>query len=321
MPPNVALDDLTVYANGRFVRYADAKVGLLTHALQYGTGCFEGIRGFWEAGERELYLMALHEHFQRLHASAHILLMNPKESVETLSGLVAELCLRNRFETDVYVRPFVYKADEAIGVRLHDVEDRLAIVALPFTGYFASTGGLRTCVSSWRRIDDTVAPARAQITGIYINSALAKSEALQGGFDEAIMLSQDGHVSEGSAENLFMVKGKQLITPDPSQNILEGVTRRSVMTIARDLGIEVVERAIDRSELYTSQELFLTGSAAGVMWIESVDRRPIADGKIGALTKSISDVYERAVRGKEPRYRDWVTPVYAQRRAAAKAAS
>ena len=168
-------------------------------------------------------------------------------------------------------------------------------------------------------IDDTVAPARAKITGIYINSALAKSEAIANGFDEAIMLSHDGHVSEGSAENIFIVKNGDLITPDPTQNILEGVTRRCAMTIARDQGVNVIERGIDRSELYTATEVFLTGSAAGIMPVESIDRRPVGDGKTGKITKAIMDVYERAVRGKEPKYRDWVKPVYANRQVKAAA--
>ncbi|MGH7659636.1 MAG: branched-chain amino acid transaminase [Vulcanimicrobiaceae bacterium] len=307
-------DDLIVYAKGGFVRYADAKVGLLTHALQYGTGCFEGIRGFWEAGERELYIFHAHDHYVRLHSSAKILLMNVPHAPKKLVEITAELCARNRFESEVYIRPFVYKSDEAIGVKLEGVNDEFAIVAVPFLGYFGEAKGLRVTLSSWRRIDDTVAPARAKVTGIYINSALAKSEALQNGFDEAILLSADGHVSEGSAENIFIVRDDELITPDPSQNILEGITRRCVMTIARDLGISVVERAIDRSELYTASEVFFTGSAAGVMPVESIDRRSVGDGQIGKLTRKISDVYERATRGKEPKYRDWVTPVYSSRR-------
>jgi branched-chain amino acid aminotransferase len=307
-------DDLIVYAKGDFVRYADAKVGLLTHALQYGTGCFEGIRGFWDASDRELYILHAHDHYVRLQNSAKILLMSVPHAAEKLVELTAEVCARNRFESEVYIRPFVYKSDEAIGVKLDGVKDEFAIVAVPFVGYFGEAKGLKVTLSSWRRIDDTVAPARAKVTGIYINSALAKSEALQNGFDEAILLSADGHVSEGSAENIFIVRNGELITPDPSQNILEGITRRCVMTIARDLGIPVVERAIDRSELYTASEVFFTGSAAGVMPVESIDRRPVGDGRTGKLTQKISEVYERATRGKEPKYRDWVTPVYSSRR-------
>ena len=308
------LDDLIVYARGGFVRYADAKIGLLTHGLQYGTGCFEGVRGFWDEAGRELYILRARDHYRRLHDSAKILMMRVPHTPDELGEITVELCARNRFEGEVYIRPFVYKSDEAIGVRLEGVNDQFAIVAIPFQGYFGEAQGLRACLSSWRRIDDTAAPARAKVTGIYVNSALAKSEALQNGFDEAILLSQDGHVSEGSAENIFIVKRGELITPDPTQNILEGITRRCVITIARDLGITVVERAIDRSELYTASEVFFTGSAAGVMPVESIDRRPVGDGSIGTFTKQIRDVYERAVRGKETKYRDWVTPVYAGRR-------
>jgi len=313
------LDDVIVFARGGFVRYADARIGLLTHALQYGTGCFEGVRGFWDEAARELFILHARDHYRRLHDSAKILMMRVPHSPDELVEITAELCARNRYECEVYVRPFVYKSDEAIGVRLDGVNDQFAIVAIPFHGYFGEAQGLRACLSSWRRIDDTAAPARAKVTGIYINSALAKSEALQNGFDEAILLSNDGHVSEGSAENIFIVKGGDLITPDPTQNILEGITRRCVITIARDLGVTVVERAIDRSELYTASEVFFTGSAAGVMPVESIDRRPVGDGRIGKITKDIRDVYERAVRGKEAAYREWVTPVYAARRVKAAA--
>ena len=308
------LDDVIVYAHGRFTRYADAKIGLLTHALQYGTGCFEGIRAFWDSEARELYVFHPRDHYRRLHDSAKILMMRVEHTPEELVEITTELCARNRYECEVYIRPFVYKSDEAIGVRLDGVKDEFAIVAVPFQGYFGESKGLRAMLSSWRRMDDASAPARAKVTGIYINSALAKSEALQNGYDEAILLSADGHVSEGSAENIFIVKNGELLTPDPSQNILEGVTRRCVMTIARDLGVAVVERPLDRSELYTATEVFFTGSAAGVMPVESIDRRPVGDGNVGKLTKAISDVYERATRGKEPKYREWVTPVYASRR-------
>src|ERR1700734_904417 len=221
------LDDLIVYARGGFTRYADAKIGLLTHALQYGTGCFEGVRGFWDQDERELYILHARDHYRRLHDSAKILMMKVPKSPDELVEITTELCARNKFECEVYIRPFVYKADEAIGVRLEGVKDEFAIVAIPFVGYFGEAKGLRTCLSSWRRIDDTVAPARAKITGIYINSALAKSEAQLGGFDEAILLSHDGHVAEGSADNIFLVREGVLYTPDASQNILEGITRKS----------------------------------------------------------------------------------------------
>jgi branched-chain amino acid aminotransferase len=309
------LEESVVYAQGRFLKYDEARVGLLTHGLNYGTGCFEGIRGYWNAEERELNLLLLREHFERLHTSARILLMHLPHDVEELVRLTVEVCARNKFEENVYIRPLIYKNAEDVGVRLVGVDDSFAIIAIPFSHYYDATAGLKACVSSWRRIDDTMAPARAKITGAYINSALAKSEAQMNGFDDAIMLSSDGHVAEGSAANLFVVKRGKLFTPDPTQNVLEGITRRAVLKLATDdLGIEVVERALDRSELYAADEIFLTGTAVGVTFIASVDHRPVADGRMGPVAKAIRDLYERAVTGREPKYRSWLTPTYAGRR-------
>ena len=312
------LENTIVYHNGRYCRYGDTGVGLLTHGLQYGTGCFEGVRGFWNADARELNLLLMPDHYDRLAESARILLIKLPHATDELGSITQELCARNGYRGDVYIRPFAYKANEDVGVRLHDVKDGFGIVAIPFDKYFDAERGLRCGVSSWRRVDDTSAPVRGKITGIYVNSALAKSEAVLNGFDEAIMLSHDGHVSEGSAENLFMVRRGVLYTPDASQNILEGITRRAIMTLAKDeLGIEVVERSIDRSELLTAEEVFLTGSAAGVQWVGSIDHRTVGDGKRGRVAGALIDCYERVVRGKLPAYRNWLTPVYAGREVAA----
>jgi branched-chain amino acid aminotransferase len=314
----MTLYESTVYAQGRFLKYDEARVGLLTHGLNYGTGCFEGIRGYWNAEERELNLVLLREHFERLHSSARILLMHLPQSVDELVEITVELCARNRYEENVYVRPLVYKNAEDVGVRLAGVDDAFAIATIPFKNYYDATAGLKACVSSWRRIDDTMAPVRAKITGGYINAALAKSEAQMNGFDEAVMLSSDGHVAEGSAANLFLVKGGRLFTPDPTQNVLEGITRSAVLTLARaELGIEVVERALDRSELYAADELFFTGTAAGVVFVNSVDHRPIGDGRLGPVTRALHDLYERIVLGREAKYRNWLTPTYAGRRVTA----
>jgi branched-chain amino acid aminotransferase len=311
------LDALTVFAGGRFCRYDEAKVGLMTHALQYGTGCFEGVRGFWSAADGELYLFQLREHYERLHASAKILMMKLPHTVDELVDITVDLCVRNGIKQDLYVRPFIYKSKEMIGVRLHDVPDTFALVAMPFEGYFDTDDGLKCTVSGWRRIDDNTAPARAKVTGVYINSALAKSEAILDGFDEAIMLSADGHVSEGSAENIFVIRKNVLYTPDASQNILEGCTRRVVMTIAEEeLGLKVVERQIDRSELFIADEVFLTGSAAGVQWIKAVDHRVIGAGMQGPITRKIADIYSGIVRGANPKYASWITPVFASRKPA-----
>ena len=308
------LGETTVYSGGAFRSYDDAKVGLLTHGLQYGTGCFEGIRGYWTPEDRELYLVQLRDHFDRLAVSAKILTMTLPHSTDELVDITLDLCARNRFEGDIYIRPCIFKAAEDIGVRLHNVPDHFAIVPVPFTRYLDSSEGLRAGTSSWRRADDSAAPPRAKITGLYVNSALAKSEAIANGFDEAIMLSHDGHVAEGSAENIFMVRRGVLYTPDPSQNVLEGCTRRSIMEIARnEFHLEVVERSIDRSELYGADELFFTGTAAGIVYIQSVDRRLVGDGTIGPVTKRLAEFYERIVRGKESTYAHWLNAVYSPR--------
>ncbi len=315
MRTTMTLSNSTVFAGGTFRRYEDARVGLLTHGLNYGTGCFEGIRGYWNADEGELYLLQLREHYERLHTSARILMMDLPHSVDELIEITVELCARNGFEENIYIRPLIYKSAEDVGVRLRGVPDAFAIAALPFNKYFDAEAGLRTCVSSWRRIDDTMAPARAKITGAYINSALAKSEAQMNGFDEAILLSADGHVAEGSAANLFLVRRGVLFTPDPTQNVLEGITRRTVVTLAKDeLGLVVVERALDRSELYAADELFLSGSAVGISFINSVDHRIIGDGTIGPVTRELARLFNDMTCGRAAKYRSFLTPTYARRR-------
>jgi len=310
----MSLNDSIVFARGDFRTYDDARVGLLTHGLNYGTGCFEGIRGYWNDDERELYLLQLREHYERLHTSVKLLMMDLPYSVDQLVDITVELCTRNRFERNIYIRPLIYKAAEDVGVRLNGVPDAFAIAALPFDKYFDAETGLRACVSSWRRIDDTMAPARAKITGAYINSALAKSEAQMNGFDEAILLSNDGHVAEGSAANLFLVRHGVLFTPDPTQNVLEGITRRTMIAMAKnDLGLTVVERALDRSELYAADEVFFTGSAVGLSFVSSVDHRPIGEGTIGPVARELSRIFNAMTYGRVPAYRSFLTPTYAGR--------
>jgi len=303
------LGDISVYHGGGFVKYRDAKVGLLTHGLNYGTGCFEGIRGYWNDAHEELYLFRLAEHFERLHRSAAFLLIQLDDDVDTMCRNTIELVHRNEYRQDVYVRPIAFKAAEEIGVRLHNVRDDFAIVAIPHRSYFDTGKGLRTCVSSWRRIDDNSAPARAKLTGVYVSSALAKSEALGNGFDEAIMLTQDGHVAEGSAENVFIVREGVVHTPPFSDAILEGITRKSLIELLRDeLRIEVVERTIDRSELYAADEVFFSGTAVGVSPVIEVDRRPVADGTIGTISSALGELYREITLGTVSKYRKWLTP-------------
>lgn len=287
----------------------EAKISVMTSAFNYGTGVFEGIRAFWNAEEGELFAFRMREHYVRLLRSARVLLIDLPHTVEDLCRITVELLQREGFREDVYIRPIAYKASEEIGVRLHNLESDLAIFAVPFQAYLPE-GGIRAMVSSWRRVEDNAIPARAKITGAYVNSALAKTEAYLAGFDEAIVLNEDGQVAEGSAENLFLVREGVLVTPPITANILEGITRDTVIAIARDLGIPVVERPVDRTELYLAEEVFLTGTAAGLAPVVEIDRRRIGTGKPGPIFTQLRDLYERIVRGKEPRYRAWCTPVY-----------
>lgn len=300
-----------VFFKGEFVPYEMARVSVLTHGLNYGTGCFEGIRGYWNDESEEMFILKMAPHFERIHQSARILHMKLEHSVEDLCRLTLELVRRNQYREDIYVRPLLYMGDELIGVRLHNLRTEFTMFAVPMKDYLSTTG-IRTCVSSWRRIDDNAVPARAKITGAYINSALAKTEAYNKGFDEAILLNADGHVSEGSAMNLFMIRNGHLITPGVNQNILEGVTRRAVVQIAiEELGLVTEERTIDRTELYICDELFLCGTGAQIAPVTSVDHRLVGGtGKIGPVTERIMGIYSRAVRGKYHRFRDWLTPVY-----------
>ncbi len=306
-----ATTELWAYFRGDFVPLRDANINVMTHGFNYGTAVFEGIRAYWNADDEQLYALELLAHYRRIHASARLLLMEVRQSPEELAEITVELLRRDNLREDVYVRPIVYKSSETIGVRLHNLDADITIFGVPFGQYIDTEGGIRAQVSSWRRTDDNAIPARGKITGAYVNGALAKSEAQLNGFDEAIVLADDGHVSEGSAENLFMVKDGTLITPPVTDNILEGITRGRLMEIARDeLGIPVEERGIDRTELYVADEVFLCGTGAQISPVIEIDRRPIATGRPGQVTRDLSRIYFDAVRGKLAAYRDWLTPVY-----------
>lgn len=299
------------YFKGKIVPYAEAKVGVLTHALNYGTGAFGGLRGYWNAEEKQLYLFRPYDHFRRLLNSAKLLCMTFEHTPESLTEITVELLRTEGYKEDVYIRPLVYKADEVIGVKLHDLTDEISIVALPFGRYVANDTNAHVTVSSWRRVDDNVIPARGKITGAYVNSAFIKTDALRAGFDEALVLTQDGHLSEGSAENVFMIRDGVLITPPVTDNVLEGITRRSVLELAeKELGLPVVERHIDRTEVYLCEELFLTGTAAQVTAVTRVDHRPVGDGTMGPHTARLREVFNQAVRGQLPAYRHWLKAVY-----------
>ena len=308
-PPTQA--EAWVYLDGEFRQYKDVHLGLMTHALHYGTGCFEGIRAYWNENQQQLFCLLMGPHFKRLKNSAKILRIDLPYSVEDMMEATLEVMRRNAYREDVYIRPLAFKSSEEIGVRLHNLKDSFAIYTAPFGDYIDTDTGIRCMVSSWRRVDDNAAPARAKVTGIYVNSALAKTEANENGFDEAIVLTQEGHVSEGSAENLFIVRDGVIITPPASDNILEGVTRNVMAQLAReDLGLTVIERSIDRSELYVCDELFLCGTGAQVSPVIEVDRRQIGDGKPGPITKDLQKLYFDVVKGRVEERLDWLNPVY-----------
>ncbi len=302
---------LWAFFRGEFVPLREANINVMTHGFNYGTAVFEGIRAYWNADEEQLFALELVAHYERIHRSARLLMMDVAQSPQELAEITVELLRRDGLREDVYVRPIVYKSSELIGVRLHNLKSDITIFGVPFGQYIDTDSGIRAQVSTWRRTDDNAIPARGKITGAYVNGALAKSEAQLNGYDEAIVLTADGHVSEGSAENLFIVKGGVLITPPTTDNILEGITRRRLIEIGREkLGVEVVERSIDRTELYGADEVFLCGTGAQISPVIEIDRRTIGSGQPGEITRQLSRTYFDAVRGRLPAYRDWLTPVY-----------
>ena len=298
------------YLNKQFVPLNEAKVGVMTHALHYGTGLFEGIRGNWNAKQDQMYIFRLKEHLQRLESGARFLKIDLGHSVDELCELTVELARRCGFKEDIYIRPLAYKSTEQLGVRLHNLDGGLLIFAIPW-GRYLDTDSCRCGVSSWRRPDDNAIPPTVKATGIYMNNALAKTEAIENGFDEAIMLAPDGHVSEGSGENLFLIIDGKLHTPATSCSILKGITRDAVMQIARnELGIETIERAIDRVELYGADECFLTGTAAHLTPVGEIDHRQIGSGRPGPITAKLQHLYFEVIKGNLPQYLSWCTPVY-----------
>jgi len=300
-----------VYHDGEFGRYHDVRLGLMTHALHYGTGCFEGIRAYWNAKQEQLHLLQAPAHYDRMRRSANVIRMELPHSTEELVDITIEVLRRNEFKSDTYIRPLLYASSEEIGVRLHNLKHSFFIYAIPFGKYVEIESGIRCMVSSWRRLPDEALPPRAKITGSYAQSALAKSEAVESGFDEAIVLTMDGHVSEGSAENLFMYKDGVFVTPPVTDDILEGVTRTLISELIKEeLGKTVVERSIDRTELYTCDELLLCGTGAQISPVVEVDHRKVGNGRVGEFTQELQNIYFGAVRGESPKYRNWTIPIY-----------
>ena len=291
----------------QFMPLSEAKIGIMTHALHYGTACFDGIRGNWDSEKERFCLFRVEDHYKRLFDGCRLLKIELPYSCDDLCQLTADLVKKSAYREDVYIRPLAYKSSETIGVRLHDLEGDFFIIVTTLPAYLGDEA-VRCVTSSWRRVDDTMIPARGKICGVYVNSALAKTEAWENGFIEAILLNSDGHVAEGSGENIFIVSNGRLVTPSPSDNILLGITRDTVIKLAKDeLGIDVWERQVDRTELYLAEECFFTGTAAHIAPVVEIDHRQIGTGEIGPITAKLQKSLAEVILGRNPNYSDWYT--------------
>ena len=299
------------FFDGQIVPFEQATVSVLTHSFNYGTGVFGGLRGYWNDDEEQLYVFRPLDHFERLIQSASLMRIRIPYTAAELNDILNNLLRTEGFRQNCYVRPLAYKSTEMIGVRLHDVADALTMFAMPFGSYIANEDGAHVCFSAWRRVDDNAIPARGKIVGAYANSALIKSDAVLAGYDEALVLNQEGHITEASAANIFIVRRGVVYTPPPQADVLEGIVRRALITLMRDdLGLEVVERDIDRTEVYVADEVFLCGTGVQVAAITRVEHRPIGSGEMGPITESARNLFFRVVQGRVAQYRDWLSPVY-----------
>jgi branched-chain amino acid aminotransferase len=306
----VALPNYAFF-KGRVVPYSEAKVGILTHTFNYGTGIFGGLRGYWNDDAKQLFVFRPFDHFQRFLDSAKLLFMKIPYSKDELVRALTDLLRAENFHTDCYVRPLAYFSDEVIGVRLYDLTADVTIASIPFGAYLSNEEGLHVGTSSWTRIDDNMIPARGKIAGAYVNSSLSKTEAHMNGFDEALVLNANGHVAEASAANFFMIRRGVACTPPVTDNILEGIVRRSIIQLLQDeIGIEVQERTIDRTEVYLAEEAFFCGTGVQLAAIAKMDHRPIGEGKMGPITKRLRELYFNVVKGRVAKYQDWCMPVY-----------
>ncbi|MEP7135400.1 MAG: branched-chain amino acid transaminase [Chloroflexota bacterium] len=300
--------DLSKHAffEGKIVPLADAKVNIATHGFLYGTAVFSGMRAYWNEENKKLFVFRPYDHFRRLLHSAKIMSMQSEYDEEGLIDLTLNLLRTDNWQEDIYLRPTFYKADMGIGVRLHNLRDEFSMFVTAFDKYVQNDTNAHVTISSWRRIDDNVIPARGKVAGAYANSALIKTDANRAGFDEALVLDNNGHISEGSAMNIFMLRDGVLVTPPVTDNILEGITRKTIIELARkELGLEVLERSIDRTEVFIAEEMFLTGTAAQVTAVTKIDHRPVGAGVMGPVTTKLRGLYEDIVRGKNNKYLHW----------------
>jgi branched-chain amino acid aminotransferase len=300
--------DLSKHAffEGKIVPLADAKINIATHGFLYGTAVFGGMRAYWNEEKKRLFVFRPYDHFRRILNSGRMMAMSIPYDEESLIQLTLDVLRADDWKQDVYLRPTIYKSDMGIGVRLHDLRDEFCMFVMAFEKYVKNDTNAHVTFSSWRRIDDNAIPARGKVAGAYANSALIKTDANRAGFDEALVLDQNGHVSEGSAMNIFMVRDGVLVTPPVTDNILEGITRRSVIELARnDLGLQVMERSIDRTEVFIAEEMFMTGTAAQVVAVTQVDHRPVGVGTMGPITTKLRTLFDDVVRAKHLKYKHW----------------
>ena len=304
---------LHAFFQGAVVPMDEAKVSVTTHALHYGTAVFEGIRGNWNEEQGKVFIFRMREHYERLIRGCIILLLDIPYTADQLCDITVDLVSRNGHTSDIYIRPLAYKSAEVVAnLKLQELASDFTLVTVPF-GSYLGTDVLKCCTSSWRRVDDNMIPTQIKSAGIYVNSMLAKTEATLAGFEEAIILNQDGHVSEGSGENVFMVAGGKLHTPSLEDNALPGITRETIIRLAQaEVGLEVVERSIDRSELYLSDEVFLSGTAAHLTPVVELDRRNIGTGDPGPVATQLQKLYFDIVVGRNPKYLHWCTSVVPQ---------
>lgn len=300
-----------VYLNGEYVDIAKASISVRTHAFLYGTAVFEGIRAYWNEDEKQLYVFRAKEHYERLQRSAKIMYMESPHTVEEYCKITVDLMKKNNYKEDAYMRPTLYKSAQKVGPGLFDNPDSFMIISNKMGDYIDTSKGLSVCVSSWRRNSDNAIPPRAKVAGSYANAALIKTDAHNAGFDDAVVLDEQGQVTEGSAMNLFLIQNGKLVTTMKTDNILVGVTRNTIIELAKDvLGLEVEERAIDRTELYISDEAFYCGTGAQVSPIVEIDHRKLGDGNVGPIAKELQKLYFDVVKGKVPKYKKWCMPVY-----------
>jgi branched-chain amino acid aminotransferase len=296
------------YFEGKIVKTEEAKVSIMTNALQYGTSIFSGMRAYYNEKQNYLSLFRIDDHIKRFLQSLQIIGVSLAYNEKEIKKITLNLLQKNSPKTDTYIRPFAYASSLNLSPNLErDHQFEFAEYMIPLGDYIPTDKGVTVMVSSWRRMSDNAIPSRAKASGAYINSALAKKEAMQNGYDEAIFLTEQGSVAEGSAMNIFIVRDGVLITPQKTDDVLEGIVRRSVIEIAKNFDIPVEERTIDRSELYIADEAFFSGTGAQVAWISEIDKRQIGTGKRGKITSKLQNIFFRIVKGEEESYKNWCT--------------